>query len=147
MKRYRFRLEQVRRVRQVQEDLAAAALGEARQGEVAAAAALDRRTEAVANRRRPSGHHDGASLQAQRVVWGAELRALSAATTSLAAAGDRVAEQRDLWLTASRRVRALELLDERRREEHRIETERHDAAQVDDLVAARFGRTRRGVLA
>ena len=139
MKRYRFRLEQVRRVRQVQEDLAAAALGAARQEEAAAAAALDRRHRAVATRPRVAGAHDGALLQAQRLVWDAELRALSAASSALVSAGAHVAEQRDLWLAASRRVRALELLDERRREEHRVEADRAEASRVDDLVAARFG--------
>lgn len=140
MKRYRFRLEQVRRVRQVQEDLAAAALGAARQEEAAATAALERRNRAVATRPRAAGAHDGAVLQAQQVVWEAELRALSAASSALSTASASVAEQRDLWLAASRRVRALELLDERRREEHRIEADRAEASRVDDLVAARFGR-------
>lgn len=140
MKRYRFRLEQVRRVRQVQEDLAAAALGAARQDEATAREALERRNRAVATRPRAAGAHHGAVLQAQQVVWEAELRALSAASSALSAASANVAEQRDLWLAASRRVRALELLDERRREEHRIETDRAEASRVDDLVAARFGR-------
>ena len=140
MKRYRFRLEQVQGVRRIQEDLAAAALGTAQRAEVAAVAAEQVRHEAMAARPRLRGSYGAPQLLAQRSVWDAELSALHRAAAERVAAGLRTAEQRAEWLVASRRVRALELLDQRRREEHRIEADREDAARVDDLVAGRYRR-------
>lgn len=140
MKRYRFRLEQVQRVRRVQEDLAAAELGIAQRDEATAVLAEQARHAAVAARPRPRGAYGGAQLLTDRLVWDAELAALDRSAAERIAAGLRTAEQRDAWLVASRRVKALDLLDERRREEHRVEADREEAARVDDLVAGRFRR-------
>lgn len=137
MKRYRFRLEQVQRVRRVQEDLTAVALVAARRAEAATILAVQERRAALAARARPSGVIPATGLQADQTVWSAGLAALDAADAERLRAADAVAVERDRWLLASRRVRALELLDERRREEHRIAADREDAKRVDDLVAGR----------
>lgn len=138
MKRYRFRLAQVQRVRQVQEDLAAAQLGAAQRAEVAAVAAEQARWDAVAARPRPRGAYGAPALLAARAVWDAELGALRATAADRATAAARTAECRDEWLGAARRVKALALLDERRRAEHQVEADREEAARVDDLVAGRY---------
>jgi flagellar biosynthesis chaperone FliJ len=137
MKRYQFRLDQVRRVRRVQEDLAAAALARAQREEVAAERqVLDRRGSIDA---RPPfvGVHPATDVYAGRIVWAAELDALDAAIAMRADAGRAAAAGREAWSAASRRVKALDLLDERRREEHRAEMDRTEAARIDDLVASR----------
>jgi flagellar export protein FliJ len=143
VKRYRFRLEQVQRVRQVQEDLAAAALGAAQRTEAALVVVEQARRDAAAARPRPSGTYDGNELHRARVVWDAELRALDRAEAERVRASLHTEEQRAGWLIASRRVKALELLDERRREDHRVDADREEAARVDDLVAGRFRRHER----
>jgi flagellar export protein FliJ len=140
VKRYRFRLEQVQRVRRVQEDLAAAALGAAQRAEAALVAVEQARRDAASARPRPCGAYAGSELLSARVVWDAELHALDRAEAERVRATLDTDERRDGWLVASRRVKALDLLDERRREDHRIESDREEAARVDDLVAGRFRR-------
>ncbi len=138
MKRYRFRLEQVLRVRQVQEDLAAAGLGAAQRTEVEAAADAQARRDAAAARPRLRGGYGAPEVLVARVLWDAELDAITRADAVRDDAATRTAEALAEWTTASKRVRALELLDERRREEHRLEADREEAARVDDLVAGRY---------
>ncbi len=140
MKRYRFRLEHVLRVRRVQSDLAAAELAGAQRAEAAAVTAELARIQAVAERSRPAGSYPAGDLLTDRAVWDAELASLNRLAAARVAAGLATAECRDGWLVASRRVKALELLDERRQEEHRIEMDRAEARRVDDLVASRFPR-------
>lgn len=137
MTRYRFRLEQVLRVRQVQADLAAAELGAAQRAEADAIRAEQTRRLAATERSRPSGAYRPDELHAQRLVWDAELATLDRAEAGRIAAARLTVERRDEWLSASRRVKALELLDERRREEHRVASDRAEALRIDDLVAAR----------
>ena len=138
MKRYRFRLESVLRVRRLQEDVARGALAEAtaavtvaETNVTSALAWLERlRTQPV-----PSG--PGA--------WESHRRVQLAAADELAARGaeldlalaERRARQAAL-AEARTRVRALERLDERRRAEHELEAARQDERVVDDLVTARF---------
>jgi flagellar biosynthesis chaperone FliJ len=141
VKRYRFRLEQVLRVRRVQADQAAGALGVARRAEAGAVAAERDRLHAVTERSRPAGSYPAGRLLAERAVWDAEVDSLHRLAAARAAAGLVTDERRDVWTAASRRVKALELLDDRRREEHRIESDRAEARRVDDLVASRFVRT------
>lgn len=137
MKRYRFRLEQVLRVRRVQSDLAAAELAGAQRAEAAAVTAELARLQAVADRARPAGTYRADALLTDRAVWDAELASLNRLAAARVAAGLATAERREGWLVASRRVKALELLDDRRREEHRVEADRDEARRVDDLVASR----------
>ena len=138
MKRYRFRLDSVLRVRRLQEDVARGALARADVHVVETQAALvvarDWLTEL-----------DHRPVPGQPVAWEARrtlvLRAADEidarrADVDVAAAArqERQGELRD----ARRRVRALERLDERRREEHRLEAARQDERVVDDLVTSRF---------
>src|SRR3546814_9384381 len=122
----------------VQQYQAASALGISQRAEASAIAAESDRRASIGARARFVGSASASPLLADRALWEAELADLRSSTAAVAAAAERTAEQRDAWLAASRRVKALELLDERRREEHRIEADREEAARVDDLVAGRF---------
>jgi hypothetical protein len=144
VKRYRFRLEQVLRVRRVQADQAAGALGVARRSEADAVAAERVRLHALTERSRPAGSYRAGQLLVERAVWDAEIDSLHRLAAVRVAAGLVTGERRDGWTAASRRVKALELLDDRRREEHRIDSDRAEARRVDDLVASRFVRTAPG---
>jgi flagellar export protein FliJ len=52
-------------------------------------------------------------------------------------------EKRDDWGVHAQRVASLERLDDRARDEHRIEADREELKLVDDLVTSRFGREAR----
>src|SRR3546814_2991110 len=73
VKRYRFRLEQVQRVRRVQEDQAASALGIAQRAEASAIAAESDRRASIGARARFVGSASGSTLLADRALWEAEL--------------------------------------------------------------------------
>jgi flagellar FliJ protein len=140
VRRYRFRLEAVLRVRRLQEDVARAALADATAA-VDAAMAQEGRARAWLDALRAHPAPDGpAAWDAQRRVQ------LTAADELVSRASDvthaRAAQQacqREL-AAARTRVRALERLDERRRAEHGREVARHEERAADDLVTSRYRR-------
>jgi flagellar export protein FliJ len=143
MRRYRFRLETVQRVRLVQEQLAVADLARHRAAVNAAAGFVADSDELLAQ---ASGAGQvGADVpttlaRVQVIDWRREAvrsaRAdLDEATAALNAA--KLAHQE-----ARRRVLALSQLDERRRAEHRLEAERAEQATIDQSVNDRWGRGR-----
>lgn len=142
MKRYEFRLDQVLRVRRAQADEAANHLGIAQRSESAALLAEMARRKSTAERTRLHGSRSSHELLLSRVLWDAELDSLSRLEVSTNEARVETDHQRSVWLAASRRVRALEMLDDRRREEHRVETDRAEGRRIDDLVASRHKLTR-----
>lgn len=142
MRRFRFRLEKVQSVREVQERQAAASVAAARRAEGEVAAALDRHRADLAARRLDPGPRAGAGLLAEAGLLDlghAQVRRTGDALVEAARlAADRTAD----WVQATRRVRALDLLEQRQRALHAVELARHEAALVDDLVAARAARHR-----
>ena len=147
MKRYRFRLESVLRVRRLQEDVAR---GELARASAAVTAAEDAVTAGRDWLRRlgaepaPSGP---SAWEARRQIM------LSAADEIDDRVGDvQIAvierQARRVALGEARtRVRALERLDERRRVEHDLEAGRQEERVVDDLVTSRFRPDASGVSA
>jgi flagellar FliJ protein len=140
VKRYRFRLEAVLRVRRLQEDVARAALAEA-------AAAVARAEGAEQCARAWLDALRSAPVPREPAAWDAHRAVQLAAADELAARGAELAAQRaaqrarQLELADARtRVRALERLDERRRAEHAREAARQEERGADDLVTSRFGR-------
>jgi len=138
VRRYRFRLESVLRVRRVQEDVARGALAQA----ISAVAAAETRLTDARAWLRTLGEEPAPT---DPVAWEARRRIeLSAAEEIEARVVDvqqAVAERhaRQVALSAARtRVRALERLDERRRAEHALDSARADERTVDDLVTSRF---------
>jgi flagellar FliJ protein len=132
MKRYHFALETVLRVRRAQEEAAGFALAHANQrlGQARAAhqAALLRCEGLVLDQ----SQQDHDSFRRERDVT--ERRA--AAVLSARAVVDTTAEEAEAryadWATAAKLVAAVERLDERRRQEWRIEEQRAEMAAIDE---------------
>jgi flagellar export protein FliJ len=142
MKRYRFRLDSVLRVRRIEEDRAAVALAVAQ----AQAAAEARRQHAAETAYTAIAHKDAegaravATYLAQRSLADSAAASLIIARHRAAVAHDDVEARRNDWTDAAGRVTGLERLDERGREVHADDLEREEAAHVDDLVTSRHNR-------
>jgi flagellar biosynthesis chaperone FliJ len=138
VKRYRFRLDAVLRARRAQEDAARQELARAnhalRQAQALAAAELARLRALPV----PTGVVD-LVRDAEDRVWrtlaadSAHFAGRQAEELAVAAAVSQAA-----WREAAQRVAALERLDERRRAEHAALVAHAEAAEVDDIVTARF---------
>ncbi len=140
MKRFRFRLESVRALRDLAERAARERLGVAQQ-KVAAAADSLRATElrraemaeALAGTRsgsfRPSEQIAG--MEALRSIERAEVEARRVLTEAQAAC-DRVREE---WLESRRRLKVIEKLEERARLAHREAAEKSEQAILDELAS------------
>lgn len=138
MRRYRFRLESVLRLRRAEEsrarDVLAAANAELRQ----ALRARDAEARRYAALPRSLGE-----MTLEQYLGEAAAAALAAATLAQArrvvsVAAARVAEAQLAWSSAAQRLAVLERLDERRRVEHAVEAQREEAAALDDLVTSRY---------
>ncbi|HEX5265402.1 MAG TPA: flagellar FliJ family protein [Acidimicrobiales bacterium] len=135
MKRYRFRLETVLRVRRLEEDAARAGLLAANQAVAQACAVRDR---ALAHYRGlPAELGPSSTADLRRNRQRAELAAavLRARQGALDEAAREVVRAREQWMEAASRVKVLERLDQRRREEHRLEAERAETRFLDDVGA------------
>ena len=137
MRRYRFRLEPVLRVRRNEQDVA-------RGGVQAATIRLQAERDALAAREQ--SYADALALQgsartADFLFEQAHRAALGAAVLDqrrrLAQAGRVLDEARDCLAAAATRVGALERLDERQRAEHAVSALREEDLIIDDLVVAR----------
>jgi flagellar FliJ protein len=142
MKRYRFRLEQVLRVRRIEVERARAELAVANRALAEAEAELELRIETYA------------SLPPKAQMLATELFLLDRARRERLAgavvtaggrqvlAGDVVEARRQEWSATAQRVAALERLDDRRRDEHDILAGRTEANILDDIAIARSVRQR-----
>jgi flagellar export protein FliJ len=142
VKRYRFRLEAVLRVRRIEEERELAAFAAARR----AAAAAERAARDCLHRYQ-SLPAPGAQMVAPDFIGARGRLALAADTLSNANAAHagavrHVESQREQWTVAAQRVSSLERLDLRKREEYEIDVRRDEDKTVDDLVTGRFGRRR-----
>lgn len=148
MKKYAFRLETVRRVRRVQETVAKAELSRANNEVTAAITAVEARIakyEAKLNET-PAAGSSPASGTIVRVDAFMQRRyfnelagnAVVAARSSLNAAQLEAEIARSAWSTKAKDVKALDRLDERRKEEHLLAYNREVDAEVDDIVTGRF---------
>ena len=144
MKRYRFRLESVLRVRRVQEDVARGALAHANAAVTAAEAALvDARSwmEVLAAEPPPG---DPAAWEGRRSIQLGAADEIDERIADVQGALDHRTARQVALAEARTRVRALERLDERRRAEHDIDNARQTERVVDDLVTSRFHPAERG---
>ncbi len=142
MKRYRFPLHTVLRVRQSEEDLASASLLQANNQVRASTEALNETVRRHEQRPPPAGAVDSSTfaMRQARAAWSAA--AVRQAEQAHAAAEARADEARVQWQDAARKVKALERLDERRRAEHHLLAERAGERETDDIVVGRHGRER-----
>jgi len=143
VKRYAFRLASVLRVRRVQEDLAKADLVAANVRVLDARAVLEERIDHYDSLLEEEDGLGAVSLEvalARRQRLNLAAAGVVRAVQSRHAAETRAEEARVRYLDAARAVSVLERLDQRRREEHRVEVDREETRAVDDLVVGRYGR-------
>ena len=76
-------------------------------------------------------------LLADRMVIVSGLLAASSRRADTEQAAEDVATLTDAWSVTARRVDALERMEERIRESDRVELDRVERTEVDDLVSAR----------
>ncbi len=142
MKRYRFRLEQVLRVRRQEQDAARGAVLAATVRTQAEAQALAEREQAYAagtGAQQIRCAADFVHVQQHRAALG---RAVLDQRSRLQEAELRLEQARAGWTATAMRVSALERLDERQRAEHTARAVREEAMVLDDLVVSRFGSDR-----
>ena len=140
MKRFRFRLEQVLRVRRLQEDMARAALQHANLDARRAADAVNARIEEYGAAARPEGAQSYDTFNRMQSHLDNAAGAITVARGLYLEALGVVKERRAEWAAARQRVAALERLEQRRRDEYDIEARRAEDRLVDDLVVARHAR-------
>ena len=138
MKRFRFRLEHVLRVRNVQEDMARAELLGANRAAHDAAARVEARLADYTTRTIPRGAHSYEAFERALFLADTAAGAVKVARNDYLDALDVVHARRADWHDARRRVSALERLEDRRRAEHELEMRRAEDRLVDDMVVARF---------
>lgn len=141
MRAYRSRVAAVSRVRALREELARAALARAAAEEVHARAECERRSHGRSMHRPPaSGSVEGlrASLERSRLAAASEAwaqdRARQAAGAELAARG--------VWNQAATELKAIELYEQRRREEHMRAERRRAVVAMDEIAAVAVSRRR-----
>jgi flagellar export protein FliJ len=141
VKRYRFPLAAVMRVRKIEEDQAISAFAAAERHRVAA--------EEQASHREAS-HHQVVPAEGVRTLdeFLASRERHERSAAALLDAREEVAQarmasmaRRAALAAAASAVSALEHLDDKGRAEHAIEAQREEAVEIDDLVT---GRHRRG---
>jgi flagellar export protein FliJ len=140
VKRFKFRLEQVLRVRRIQEDQARAELLTANRAAHLAAMHVEERLAAYEARERPAGSQPIEAFERTLFLLDTAAASVGVARATHREAIATVATRRAHWADAQRRVAALERLEGRRREEHIFEMRRAEDQLVDDLVVARHSR-------
>lgn len=140
MKRYRFRLEPVLRVRRIEEERAVAEFAEAQRAEQRAQHLQISRFEHYNSIPEPVGILSADAFLADRAVLERAAAGVVAAAGVHRLASIELEERREGWATAAGRVTSLENLEERHRGEHLLEVNRAETAELDELNSARFGR-------
>ena len=140
MKRFRFRLDHVLRVRRVQEDVARGALMAAQRAARDAADLVNTRIEDYGALTRPNGAQSYEAFNRMQRRLDNAAGAITVARADYRRALELVEARRAEWTAARQRVAALERLETRQREEHAVEVRRAEDRLVDDLVVARHAR-------
>lgn len=134
----RKRLEQVLRIREIQERGA--------RGELARTSLRHRRARAVERRtwdQLDAWPAEGPTLDSLERVRGAGMLAADTQRAITERAAGEESTARGEWTVAARRVEALDRLAERLRESEAEEAERLQNNEIDDMVLARRGREQR----
>lgn len=140
MKRYRFPLATALRVRRIEEDRAKLALADALRQVAEAERVLEETLDHY------QGLQDPGDVRAETFLAVRARQALAASSVIQAGTTRLVALEteslrRERLRTARTDVAALERLDERRREEHRLDADREEVRIVDDIVVSRYNRS------
>lgn len=140
MKRYKFGLNGVLRLRQMQEEQTRAAMLEAQRAAEVATAELNARLAAIGAARADVGRRSGPEFQHQRDQLERHALAVGAARSAEANALSAVRVAREAWEDAAKAVRALERLDERKRRTWVLETTRAAQLATDEVAQTHHGR-------
>ncbi|HEX4776256.1 MAG TPA: flagellar export protein FliJ [Acidimicrobiia bacterium] len=138
MKRYRFRLDSVLRVRRIQEERARAELLSANQAVAAAQTHLQQRIAHLEELPKSAKVASTPAFLANQARLASIASSISMARAAREVAAHAADEKRVAWQVTAQRVEGLERLDERDRDEHALETQRAADQEVDDLVVSRF---------
>jgi len=138
MKRYRFSLDSVLRARRASEERARQELARANRHLLEST----ERYRAEAARYQalvpPAGPVEAARFLTERAQRELVAATLTSARSAMHQAAAAARAQQGAWQAARRHVRVLERLDSRRRSEHRNAVLRAEAAELDDIVSARW---------
>jgi flagellar FliJ protein len=142
VKRYKFRLVQVLKVRRIELDRAEAEVARAR-ADVATAA---RRTADREATYRTLARQSSADTMAELTTVRQQQRLVADAIVAARVAEQVAGQELDLrlaeWTEADKKVRLLEQLDERHRARHQADMLAEEQQVLDDLVTSRQGRGR-----
>jgi flagellar export protein FliJ len=138
MRRYRFRLEQVMRLRRAQEELQRTRVLLANQEKAKAELRLAAREREYGGLGRSSGPIPVSLFKAEELSFKLAAGALKEARHQVEVATEASHSEIDAWLAAKRAVMVLEHLDERRRVEHFLEEERREAVAMDEMATSRW---------
>jgi flagellar export protein FliJ len=136
MKRYHFSLEAVLRVRRAQEEAAGFALAHANQQRQKAMVALQEALTRCQALSLQPGSQDHLSFQRERAASERRAEAVSLAQHAVDVATDEATARLADWSAAAKLVAAVERLDDRRREEWRLEEQRVELAAIDESALA-----------
>jgi flagellar FliJ protein len=139
MKRFSFKLEKILELRKFREEECKLALGQA----ISALNAIENEIMKTAVRRHEAAEQRLANPQEMR-EWDYYILRLDREAESLAEQAAQaemiVEEKRELYLEASRELKAVEKLKEKKQKEYRKELLDYEMAEIDDLTSARYGR-------
>ena len=138
MKKYKFQLAGVHRVRKIAEEQEKATLAEAQRLADDATAKLHARLEEIGSAVPVPGSRTSNQFLAEREQLGRYREAVVAARSAEANALVIVHHARAEYLEAARKVRALDRLDDRKREEWRLETTRAAQLVTDETATIRY---------
>ncbi len=138
MRAYRFRLERVRQMRRAQESIARMELAAANQRLRSSIESRDKLSSKYADMPRGAGIQDYGEYVRERQQLEFAERAVALANQDVGMAASNVATSQLHWIDTRRQVAVLDRLDERRRSEYRIELDRQEVKEIDDIVAARY---------
>lgn len=141
MKKYSFRLESVRRVRRLQEEAAKAVLAAANRDVQLAQERIDAALLHYAEV--SNGHVQAGGAEAflsHRFMVEIAGRGVVETRQAKAAAELLAHEAHGAWSECARALKALDRLDEKARDEYRIEFDRDVDAQMDEINVGRHGR-------
>ncbi|MCL4434248.1 MAG: flagellar FliJ family protein [Actinobacteria bacterium] len=138
MKSYSFRLERVRQMRRVQEGTARMELAVANRHLREAIELRDKRAADYAMMPATMGVQDYEVYARERGNAELAAMALASAQQSAGVAAGAVASCQIAWVEAKRRVSMLDRLDDRQKALYRLEENRQEVKEIDDIVAARY---------
>ena len=137
MKKFHFRLETVRRVREIQDELARGELMTANHALAQAAAIVDERTAKITNATRQLGTTSVDAFACAQFVIDQAAAAVRWAERDREAAVAVADERRLLWFEANTKLRAIERLRDTARDEHHAAMLRAEATDNDEIATMR----------